>query len=59
MMPASRSKPLGLSVFLRLQEINGKTVDFPEDCYQGDYIRDIAAELKAEKGDRMDFCQPG
>ena len=42
---------LGLSVFLRFQKLNGQTVDFPEDCYQGDYIHDIAKELKEEKGD--------
>ncbi len=42
---------LGLSVFLRCQELDGKTVEFPEDCYQGDYIHDIAKALKDEKGD--------
>ena len=42
---------LGLSVFLRCQELGGKTVEFPEDCYQGDYIHDIAKALIDEKGD--------
>jgi len=42
---------LGLSVFLRCKELEGQTIDFPEDCYQGDYINDIAKELKTEKGD--------
>jgi len=42
---------LGLSVFLRCSQIDGKSVEFPEDGYQGDYIQDIARELKAEKGD--------
>ena len=41
---------LGLSVFLRCKELDGQSVDFPEDCYQGDYIQDIARALKAEKG---------
>ncbi len=38
-------RTLGLSVWLRLSRILGKTVDFPEDCYQGDYIKEIAKEL--------------
>jgi len=39
-------RTLGTSVWLRLQQIQGKTVDFPQDCYQGDYIRDIAKEVR-------------
>jgi len=42
---------LGLSVFLRCKQHDGNTIDFPEDCYQGEYINDIAQELKKEKGD--------
>ena len=34
---------LGESVYLRFQEMKGEKVDFPEDCYQGDYIKHIAA----------------
>lgn len=36
---------LGLSVWLRLRELAGRAVEFPEDWYRGDYIRDLAAEL--------------
>lgn len=36
---------LGRSVYLRMRENQGETVDFPQDCYQGDYIRDIAKTL--------------
>lgn len=36
---------LGLSVWLRLQELAGRAVEFPQDWYRGDYIRDLAAEL--------------
>lgn len=36
---------LGLSVWLRLQELAGRAVEFPEDWYRGDYIRDLAADL--------------
>ncbi len=41
---------LGRSVFLRYREIQDETVVFPEDCYQGAYIQDIAEQIKAEKG---------
>jgi arginyl-tRNA synthetase len=41
---------LGRSVLLRAKELLGQTVDFPEDCYQGDYIRDLARQVIDEKG---------
>jgi arginyl-tRNA synthetase len=41
---------LGRSVLLRAKELLGGTVDFPEDCYQGDYIRDLARQVIDEKG---------
>ncbi|MGD9971858.1 MAG: arginine--tRNA ligase [Desulfatirhabdiaceae bacterium] len=44
---------LGRSVFLRYQELLGETVFFPEDCYQGEYIRDIALKIQQEKGDSL------
>ncbi|MDX9963078.1 arginine--tRNA ligase [Desulfobacter postgatei] len=43
-------RTLGTSVWLRLQQMQGKTVDFPQDCYQGDYIRDIAKEVLDARG---------
>lgn len=43
-------RTLGTSVWLRLQQMQGKTVDFPQDCYQGDYIRDIAQEVLDTRG---------
>lgn len=39
---------LGRSVKLRAQEILGAAVDFPEDHYQGGYIRDMAKSFIAE-----------
>jgi arginyl-tRNA synthetase len=56
---------LGRSVFLRYQEILGEIVHFPDDCYQGDYIKDIARQIitlkKSELLDHTDkkaveFC---
>ena len=42
---------LGKSVLLRCRELIGEHVDFPDDCYQGDYIRDIAREILQKEGD--------
>ncbi len=36
---------LGRSVYLRALELQGQPVDFPDDHYKGDYIRQLAAEL--------------
>ncbi|MBU4483830.1 arginine--tRNA ligase, partial [bacterium] len=36
---------LGKSVYLRIKERSGEKIEFPEDCYQGEYISDIAQEL--------------
>ena len=36
---------LGDSVKMRYEELLGKTIDFPEDYYQGEYIIDIARQL--------------
>jgi arginyl-tRNA synthetase len=44
---------LGRSVYLRYRELSGRKVKFPEECYQGDYIRDLAAEIKAQEGDAL------
>ena len=32
-------RTLGLSVYLRGRQLLGDAIDFPEECYQGDYIR--------------------
>ncbi|MEA3435380.1 MAG: arginine--tRNA ligase, partial [Thermodesulfobacteriota bacterium] len=37
---------LGRSVFFRYRELFGEQIEFPDDCYQGDYIRDIAVKIK-------------
>lgn len=36
---------LGKSVLLRLRELSGERIDFPETCYRGEYIKDIAAQI--------------
>ena len=40
---------LGKSVQLRLKELKGEVVEFPENYYQGDYIRGIAEEAKTKE----------
>lgn len=49
---------LGNSVRLRYLELLGQKVTFPEDHYQGDYIRDIAAALQAEYGEGLVDADP-
>jgi arginyl-tRNA synthetase len=44
---------LGRSIWLRLRELLGETIDFPEDGYRGDYIRDVARDLLGENGEEI------
>lgn len=44
---------LGDSVRLRYLEILGEEVEFPQDYYQGEYIKDIARKLYDEHGDKL------
>lgn len=42
---------LGRSVYLRCLELLGRKVDFPDDCYQGDYIKALARQVIDVKGE--------
>ena len=42
---------LGKSVYYRYRQLFGEQIDFPETCYQGDYIRELARQRKDEEGD--------
>ncbi|HEY5672854.1 MAG TPA: arginine--tRNA ligase [Malonomonas sp.] len=44
-------KTLGRSILLRLRELQGESIDFPEDGYQAEYVRELAAALRAEQGE--------
>jgi arginyl-tRNA synthetase len=44
---------LARSVHLRYQELFGRQVTMPPKSYPGEYVKDIAAALKAELGDRF------
>ena len=48
----AQMEALGRSVYARYMELWGKEVPFPEDGYQGEYIREIAMMLKEEEGER-------
>jgi arginyl-tRNA synthetase len=43
-------KTLGTSVWLRLLQKTGQTIEFPDDCYKGDYIKDLACEILEKEG---------
>jgi arginyl-tRNA synthetase len=44
-------KTLGRSILLRLRELQGEDIEFPEDGYQAEYVRELAASLRKEKGE--------
>jgi len=44
---------LGLSILARYRESFGEKVDFPADGYPGDYVREIAADIRREHGERF------
>ncbi len=56
---------LGASVYLRAKELSGEKIAFPEDYYQGEYIKDIAKEalklypnlLSLEEEKAIELCR--
>jgi arginyl-tRNA synthetase len=51
---------LGLSIYARYRELFGERVDFPEDGYPGDYVKEIASAVKQQQGDKyLDGDLPG
>jgi len=43
-------RTLGTSVWLRLLQKTGKIIQFPDDCYKGEYIKDLADEILEKQG---------
>jgi len=39
---------LGRSLYFRLRELKGEQIALPHDCYQGDYIKDLARDYLAQ-----------
>lgn len=46
---------LGRSILLRLRELQGEVIDFPEDGYQAAYITELATHLRREQGELADL----
>lgn len=44
---------LGESVYYRYLELMGETISFPETCYQGAYITDLAREIHDTYGEKF------
>ncbi|WP_153111975.1 arginine--tRNA ligase [Propionivibrio limicola] len=44
---------LAVSGWLRYLDLFGQTVPFPPNGYQGDYVRDMAQQMKAAHGDKF------
>jgi arginyl-tRNA synthetase len=42
---------LGRSIWMRMRELAGETIEFPEDGYQAEYVRELAAKLREEEPD--------
>ncbi len=42
----------GKSISLRYEELFGKKIVFPEDCYAGEYVKELAERIKNEDGDK-------
>ena len=44
---------LGLSVYARYRELFGDTFEIPEGGYPGEYVKDIAVEIRNQHGDKF------
>lgn len=42
---------LGKSLYYRLRELQGESIEFPPDGYQGDYMKDLARDYLEQGGD--------
>ncbi len=49
----NQMRKLGESIYARYRQLLGDDYTFPEDGYQGDYIREIAEEIFKEKGNSL------
>ena len=43
---------LGKSVLFRYRELLGDKIEFPENCYRGDYIKDVASSIIKKEGNK-------
>ena len=49
---STQVKRFGISVAVRYRQLFGEPIELPADGYQGDYVKDIAAQIKERHGAR-------
>jgi arginyl-tRNA synthetase len=49
----NQMEKLGLSIEARYRELSGEKTEFPEGGYPGEYVKDLAAEVKNRWGDQF------
>ena len=48
---------LGRSILLRLRELQGVAIEFPEDGYQAGYVVELAAKYRSDQGELTDVSE--
>ncbi len=49
---------LGLSLLLNYLSLSGERIKLPKECYQGDYLKTLASDLKKDKKNKYEFTLP-
>ena len=49
---------LGLSLLLNYLSLEGEKIKLPKECYQGDYLKTLASDLKKNKQNKYEFTLP-
>ena len=49
---------LGLSLLLNYLSLGGERIKLPKECYQGDYLKTLASDLKKDKKNKYEFTLP-
>jgi arginyl-tRNA synthetase len=49
---------LGLSLLLNYLSLGGEKIKLPKECYQGDYLKSLASDLKKNKKNKYEFTLP-
>ena len=49
---------LGLSLLLNYLSLGGDRIKLPKECYQGDYLKTLASDLKKDKENKYEFTLP-
>ncbi|HTR81275.1 MAG TPA: arginine--tRNA ligase [Bacteroidota bacterium] len=54
----NQMRTLGESIYARYRQLLGDDYPFPAEGYQGEYIKDIALDIKTEKGESLRETDP-